>query len=53
MKYENGTPYSDEQWKRWYGMKSSDEIDPEAQQEYIEAQIDQMREDGYHSHGRR
>ena len=37
----------------WYGIKNSEEIDPEAQQEYIEAQIDQAREDGIHSHGRR
>ena len=48
--YKNGTPFTDEQWKRWYGIKSSEEIDLEAQQEYVEVQIDQAREDGIHSH---
>lgn len=53
MIYKNGTPYSDEQWKAWYGRKSSDEIDPEAEQEKVDILIDQLNEDGYHSHGGR
>ena len=52
MKHKNGTPYSDEAWKRWYGMKSSSELVQE-QEEYVEAQVDQAREDGMYSHGRR
>lgn len=24
-KYENGTPYSDEMWQKWYGYKSNKE----------------------------
>ncbi len=52
--YKNGTPYSDEAWKRWYGVKSSSEIDPELEQEKVDILIDQAREDGIHSHsGRR
>ena len=39
-----------EQLKQWYAVKSSEDIDPEAQQEYVEAQIDQAREDGIHNH---
>ncbi len=44
-----------EQLKEWYGLKLSEDIDPEAEQERIDILIDQRIEDGYHNHmgGRR
>lgn len=54
--YENGTPYSDEQWKAWYGIKNSSEVamEQEEREEHdkiIDTQIDQARENQDHHHG--
>ncbi len=54
----NKTPFTPEQWKAWYGVKSSSELamEQEEREEYdkiIEAEVDQAREDHYHNHGQR
>ncbi len=39
--------------ENWFGIKPSEEINPELEQEKVDGQIDQLIEDGYHHHGDR
>ncbi|MGH2613094.1 MAG: hypothetical protein ACRDFB_08630 [Rhabdochlamydiaceae bacterium] len=57
--YPNGTEFSDEAWKNWYGVKSSSELfeEEEERREYEqmieeenEIKVDQAREDIGHNH---
>ncbi len=50
---KNGTPYTDEQWKRWYSITSSSDMtleEIEAHADVTNIEIDQILEDRHHNH---
>lgn len=50
MTHKNGTPFSDEAWKKWYSHKSNKEAWIEEYEAQLNADIDQAIEDRGHQH---